>query len=289
MVDIIRNEARPTATIERRPLEIESTSYVQWSSILVGVFAALATSFVLLAFGSAVGLSAVSPWTSTGRTVTAVSIGSGFWMVLVHVWAFAVGGYLAGRMRHRHSGATAIEAGFRDGAHGATVWTVAVTIGAVVAAMAAVSATRAGVDAAATATRSLAADPLTVATDTLLRTNRPAADARPEDIRAEVARIVARSVTQGQLASADRTYLVQTLAARTGYPPNEMDKRVDEAIAAMKDATDRARKVAVIVGFITAATLLVGLAAAWWGATVGGRHRDEGTVWHGFSGRPIRT
>lgn len=287
MVDIIRNEARPVATHERRPIEIESTAYVQWSSIFVGVFAALAISFVLFTFGSAVGLSAVSPWTSTGRTVTAVSIGAGFWMVLVHVWAFAAGGYLAGRMRHRHSGATSLEAGFRDGAHGATVWTVAVTLGAIVAAMAAVSATRAGADAAASAARSVAPDPLTVATDTLLRTSRPANDARPEDVRSEVSRIVARSAVQGQLATADRTYLVQTLAARTGLPPNEMERRVDETVATFKEATDRARKVAVVVGFITAATLLVGLAAAWWGASVGGRHREEGTVWHGFSARPL--
>ena len=39
-------------------------SYVEWGAIFAGAVAALAVSFVLLSFGAAAGLSAVSPWTS---------------------------------------------------------------------------------------------------------------------------------------------------------------------------------------------------------------------------------
>ena len=79
-------------------------SYVEWASVFAGTVVALAVVFVLLTFGAAVGLSAVSPWTSTRGSVVAVSIGAAFWMILVHIWAFGLGGYLAGRMRHRRAG-----------------------------------------------------------------------------------------------------------------------------------------------------------------------------------------
>ena len=62
---------------------------------------------------------------------------------------------------------------------------------------------------------------------------------------------------------------------------------MDEAIVQVKDAANRARKAAVVLGFVTAATLLLGAAAAWWGATMGGKHRDEGTVWPGLGGQTV--
>ena len=90
----------------------------QWTADAEAVVVlALAVAFVLLTFGSAVGLTAVSPWTSTRASVAAVSIGAAFWMILAHIWAFGLGGYFAGRMRHRHTGAPQLEVEFRDGAH----------------------------------------------------------------------------------------------------------------------------------------------------------------------------
>ena len=110
----------------------ESASYVEWPCIIAGAMAALAVSFVLLTFGSAIGLASVSPWTSTSGSVTAVTIGAGFWLLLVHVWAFALGGYISARMRHRRAGASENEVAFRDGAHGLLVWSTAVVLGAIV-------------------------------------------------------------------------------------------------------------------------------------------------------------
>ena len=119
-------------------LRFHAMPYVEWSAVFAGAVVAMAVSFVLLTFGGAVGLSAVSPWTSTRGTVTAVGLGAAFWLILVNVWAFALGGYLAGRMRHRHSGASQSEAYFRDGTHGVVVWAFSVTAAAMIAALAAV-------------------------------------------------------------------------------------------------------------------------------------------------------
>jgi hypothetical protein len=257
--------------------------YVEWSAVFAGAVVALAVAFVLLTFGSAVGLSAVSPWTSTQNTVTAVSIGAAFWMLIVHVWAFALGGYLAGRMRHRRPGAAPVEVDFRDGAHGAAVWGLAVTAGAIVAAMVAGAVVRGGVDLGASAARNIS-DPTSIAADALLRTTRNEGN-RAEDTRAEMTRILTRSAGRGEVAAADRTYLAQLVAARTGLAPAEAEQRINETLTQMKQATDRARKTAVVFGFLTAATLMLAAAAAWWGATVGGRHRDDNTVWAGFARR----
>lgn len=263
----------------------DTRPYVEWSAIIAGTVVAMAVTFVLLTFGSAVGLSAVSPWTSTRGSITAVSFGAAFWLILVNIWAFGLGGYLAGRMRHRHSGASESEVHFRDGTHGAVVWATAVTLGAVVAAMAATSLARGGLDAAAAAARASGADPVGIAADTLLRTSATGPNARSDDVRTEVTNLLARSAGRGEIAAADRTYLANVVAARSGIPPAEAEKRVNDTIAQMKTAADRARKTAIVVGFITAATLLLGAVAAWWGATTGGQHRDQGTVWHGLAAR----
>ena len=59
----------------------------------------------------------------------------------------------------------------------------------------------------------------------------------------------------------------------------EAEKRVTEAFAeanrAVKEAADKARRAAVLTGFVTAASLVVSLGAAWWAALRGGHHRDN--------------
>lgn len=287
MADIPRPEtgrATPAGVTDIAAVAVagDGSSYVEWGAVFAGVVAALAVSFVLLTFGSAVGLSAVSPWTSGRGTATALSIGAGFWLILVNVWAFALAGYLAGRMRHRRGDSAGSETAFRDGAHGVTAWAMAVTVGAVVGALAASSIARGALDAGAAAARNISTDPVSAATDTLLRTSNPAPNAPVTDVRSEISGILARSTTQGEVSAADRTYLAQLVSARTGLPQAEAEKRVNDTIVTMKQVADKARKTAVVIGFITAASLLLGAAAAWWGGTTGGRHRDEGTIWGGL-------
>ena len=110
-------------------------SYVEWGAVSAGIVAVLGVSFVLLSFGAAVGFSAVSPWTATAGTITAVSLGAAFWLLLVNLWAFALGGYLAGRMRHRWHDAQQAEVDFRDSAHGLLAWAGAVTLAAALGGM----------------------------------------------------------------------------------------------------------------------------------------------------------
>lgn len=40
---------------------------------------------------------------------------------------------------------------------------------------------------------------------------------------------------------------------------------------------EAARKLGILIAFLTAATMIVSAMGAWWAAGVGGRHRDEGT------------
>ena len=273
------SSAPHTATELSGQDRFESNSYVEWSAVWAGAMAALAVSFLLLTFGSAVGLASVSPWTTTSTSATAVTIGAGLWLLLVNVWAFALGGYLAGRMRHRRAGATPAEVNFRDGAHGGLVWSTAVVIGAIVAVSASMSILRGGAQAVGSAASGLT----TIASDQLLRSSK-LGEGRTDEIRAELGRLLTSQTGRTPMSGADRTYLVELVAARAGISPAEAEKRVDATITQLKDATNKARKAAIVLGFMTAATLLLGAAAAWWGATVGGRHRDQGEVWAGFAG-----
>jgi hypothetical protein len=87
------------------------------------------------------------------------------------------------------------------------------------------------------------------------------------------------------MSARDRDYLVQVVSSRTGLPQAEAQQRVDEAVkeaqnleVKARQAADKARKTAVIAGFMAAASLLLALAAACVGASAGGRHRDENTA-----------
>src|SRR5262245_66189492 len=48
-------------------------SYVEWGPVLAGAFLAAAISFVLLTFGTAIGLSVTSPWPNAGVSAKVIS------------------------------------------------------------------------------------------------------------------------------------------------------------------------------------------------------------------------
>jgi hypothetical protein len=76
------------------------------------------------------------------------------------------------------------------------------------------------------------------------------------------------------MASDDRAYLVQMVAATTGLAPPDAEKRADTAIANAQTAIARSRRSTVILAFSVAAALLLGAVTAWAAAAAGGRHRD---------------
>jgi hypothetical protein len=262
-------------------------SYVEWSAVLAGAVLAAALSFVLLTFGAAIGLSATSPWPNSGLPTRLVASLAVFWTMAQQIGAIMVGGYVAGRMRTRwHE--SGHEAEFRDGLHGALVWAIGVLISALLVFTTVGAAARTGADVAGRAAGSAvgSANPLDTALDAILRptstTQAAAPTASPQrantantdETRAEMARILAGSITSGTIAPEKRTQLAQLLTQRTGISQQEAERRVDEAVNAARAAADKARHAAILTGFVTAASLLVSLAAGWWAAMRGGHHRD---------------
>ena len=88
------------------------------------------------------------------------------------------------------------------------------------------------------------------------------------------------------MPAADRTYVAQVIAARTGLSRADAEKRVSDvveqannaknnAIAAAKTAADAARKTVVYVALWAFISLLIGAFSASYMATVGGRVRDD--------------
>jgi hypothetical protein len=107
-------------------------------------------------------------------------------------------------------------------------------------------------------------------------TEPPARDAAPvsEADRQSVSRIFAMNAS-GPFADDDKSYLASLVAQRTGLSPEEAGKRVDDVIAKARAAAEEARKYGILVAFLYTASMLASAVAAWWAATLGGKHRDE--------------
>lgn len=150
--------------------------------------------------------------------------------------------------------------------------------------------TASGVGSAVSGTASQAAGRLDLSayvTDTLFRAERPApssADAAPA--RAEVGRIIAMSIRNGDMSPADKSYVANVIAAQTGISQPDAEKRITDAIAKTKEtvakaeqtareAADLARKAAASFALATFIAMLIGALAACYGATLGGRARDK--------------
>lgn len=93
-----------------------------------------------------------------------------------------------------------------------------------------------------------------------------AADAPPSDIAASVTQVAEKQIDQQ--AAAERV--------------NDQD---GAAATAAERKAEIVRKTTVISAFITAASLLLGLVAAFYGAQSGGNHRDKNVTWVLFTSR----
>ena len=105
-------------------------AYLHWSPIFAGAIVAAAISFVLLSFGSGIGLAVASPSATWRDTSSVLALLGGLWLLLTSLAAFALGGYLAGSLREAWSTAPADAVELRDGVHGLLVWGLAILIGA---------------------------------------------------------------------------------------------------------------------------------------------------------------
>lgn len=260
------------------PVETGPFRYLDWGPVILGALGAAAMSVVLIAFGSALGLSVVSPYAYAGVSAKGAAILAAVYLALVMVASFAAGGYIAGRMRSPWRTTDETESHFRDGAHGFGVWSIGVLLGAALAA----SGVGAVVSAAGKATTAIAAagtagvasnpalgqlslNPTDYAIDRLLAPAPAGASAAPEatpatpggaqpaaaparraraDLEAPMARALAAGLTTPQLDVRDRTYLARVVADQTGLSQAEAEKRVDETYADLKAAEQKARDAA---------------------------------------------
>jgi hypothetical protein len=93
--------------------------------MISGFLPAAALTLILLALGSGFGLASVSPWPSSGASVTTFTVMTAIWLIIVQWVSSGLGGYLTGRLRTKWVGVHTHEVFFRDTAHGFLAWAVA--------------------------------------------------------------------------------------------------------------------------------------------------------------------
>ena len=112
-------------TIIAGNVEAGSRSAFTWSVVIAGALAAWAVAFILISLGSGIGFAITSPY--SGPSGTTMGIGGALWLLFSQTCAYAVGGYLAARLRIRDH-IPGPETKFRDAAHGFMAWVVGVGI-----------------------------------------------------------------------------------------------------------------------------------------------------------------
>jgi hypothetical protein len=280
----MRSQVRGQTEVRMPEGALPAMGYVDWAAIFGGAFVATAASLLMLTFGSAVGLSMVSAEPGEGVSGRWVSIAAGLWFIWVVVSSIGIGAYLAGRLRHPAGDATDDEVELRDGMQGLVVWALAVVLGTVMAAngiAGAVGLAARGGAAVGGGVVEMASEPLASLTAGLVRDPTGGGEVSLtlyEDARA----ILVRGLSDGEIYAADRDWLVGRIAAETGQSPADVEARLDEATEAARtvwaeaqDAVEKGRRAALITAFVISATLLAAAAVGYFGAALGGRHRDD--------------
>ena len=268
-------------------------SAVSWAAVLAGTVTALAVTLVLLALGAGLGLTSISPWASSGVSVTTFSIMTAIGLIVVQWLSAGLGGFVTGRLRTKWVGVHTHEVFFRDTAHGLLTWALATIVGAALLASATTSVVSGGAHAVATIAGGAAQGASGLASeaassvsgydvDTLFRSDRPDPAASPQQAAAQASRIIANGLSNGEVPPTDKAYLAQMVSNRTGISQADAQKRVDEAIASAKaaavkakQAADAARKAAAQLSIFTALSMMVGAFVACVAAAFGGSYRDE--------------
>jgi hypothetical protein len=263
-----------------------SSSAVSWPAIFAGAFAALALSVVLTSLGAGLGLTTISAWPNSGASVTTFTIGAGIGLIVVQWLSSALGGFITGRLRTKWTGVHTHEVFFRDTAHGFLSWALTTIVGTVLLAAAATSVAGGGVRAASAvaggAAQAATSSVSGYAVDQLFRSDRINSAASDQEAAAQATRILSNGVRNGDVPAADRSYLAQLVAAKTGIAQADAQKRVDDTIAATKDAetkarqaADAARKATASFAIFTALSLMIGAFVACAAAAYGGKIRDD--------------
>jgi len=264
---------------ERGKSEAHSSG-VSWAAVIGGAFTGAALSLILLSLGTGLGLSSVSPWSNTGASAQTIGRGAIAWLIFTQIVASAMAGYLAGRLRTKWATIHTDEVYFRDTANGFFAWAVGIVMTAAFLASAAASiiggtAQPPVLSGTAAAGKTVQADANDYFVDTLFRSDHPVVGNSDVVGREEAGRILAHGLKQNDVSAADRNYLAQLVAARTGLSKPEAEQRVNEVITDARQSADVARKALAHLSLWMFIALLSGAFCASYAATIGGRQRDR--------------
>ena len=259
-----------------------NSSGVSWAAVIAGGLVTASLSLILLALGTGLGLSSISLWSNAGASPSTIGMAAILWLILMQIMSASMGGYLAGRLRTKWANVHTDEVYFRDTAHGFLAWALALVITAAFLASAAASMMGAAASSAAdrgaagVQAEQRAVDPNGYFIDTLFRSESAKPDSNSStSVRGEAERILANALRQGDIPAADRSYLGQLIAARTGLSQADADKRVSDVFAREQQAADTARKAVAHSLLWAFLALLIGAFCASLAATIGGRQRDH--------------
>jgi hypothetical protein len=258
-------------------------SGVSWPAVIGGAFVAAALSLILLALGAGLGFSSVSVWSNDGASASTIGMAAVVWLIVMQIVSSSMGGYLAGRLRTKWANIHTDEVYFRDTAHGFLAWAVAVVITAAFLASAAASMVGATAFAPARGAGMTTGvqpvgqefDPNGYFVDMLFRSDSLKTESNAASVRSEVGRILANALRHKEIPAADKGYLTQLVATRTGLTQADAEKRVSDVFAAAEQAADTARKMVAHSLLWAFLALLIGAFCASLGATIGGRQRDH--------------
>ena len=285
------SSARPSSAVHVQSAVAETvvrneahSSGVSWAAVMAGALVAAALSLALLALGTGIGFSEVSPWENAGASASTIGWTAIIWLVVTQLIASSMGGYLAGRLRTKWVNVHTHEVYFRDTAHGFLVWAVGLVITAAFLTSAATSlvdgTARGGATSADASGYAQSRDgdsPNEYLVDMLLRPNAARSDPDTALVRGEIGSIIAHARREGYMPSADSVYLGKVVAAKTGASETDAEKRVDDMYAQVQQTADGARRTVAHAMYWTFLALLIGAFSASLAATIGGKERDRVT------------
>jgi hypothetical protein len=257
-----------------------NSSGVSWPAVVGGAFVAAALGLILLTLGTGLGFSSVSPWSNAGASASTITKAAILWLIFTQIIASAMGGYLAGRLRTKWTQVHTDEVYFRDTAHGFLVWAVGLVITASVLVSAATTfagerARSSASSPAAASSEAPALDANAYFVDMLMRSNPSAAERNDVTERGIVQRTFDHDIRQGEIPAADRAYLAQVVAARTGMNEADAEKRVSDVFEQAQSSADKARSAIARFSLWLFVALLCGAFCASYAGTIGGRQRDH--------------
>ena len=286
---------------------------ISWGAIFAGAVVALAIGLMLNVLGTAIGATMVDAAARDTPDASSFGIGAGLWLLVSNLIGLGVGGYVAARLSGTASRTDAT-------LHGMAMWAASFLIsagllgnlvaGVASSAASGVSGAIGGIARGAGSVASAAGEQVADRTSTgtvqsatqqiidraqnaLAGTGNPPASMDSDQRKAEMATLVGRRVTDGNLSGGDRDRLTALVAAEYDISPQDAQQRLtqaeQQAQQALQQAEQKAReaadataKGASVASFSIFLTMLLGLIVAVIGARRG--TRDHAMVYGGRVG-----